>query len=60
MAIGSVEEVADRLGRWQEALGLRHVALFPDLPGLDRNQVDEQLALLASEVLPRIGVELSA
>jgi alkanesulfonate monooxygenase SsuD/methylene tetrahydromethanopterin reductase-like flavin-dependent oxidoreductase (luciferase family) len=60
MAIGSVEEVADRLGRWREALGLRHVALFPDLPGLGRSQVDEQLALLASEVLPRIGVELSA
>jgi alkanesulfonate monooxygenase SsuD/methylene tetrahydromethanopterin reductase-like flavin-dependent oxidoreductase (luciferase family) len=60
MAIGSVEEVADNLGRWMEALHLEHVALFPDLPGLTREQVDEQLHRLAAEVLPRIGVQLPA
>jgi alkanesulfonate monooxygenase SsuD/methylene tetrahydromethanopterin reductase-like flavin-dependent oxidoreductase (luciferase family) len=58
MAIGSVEEVADVLGRWAERLPVRHMAVFPDLPGLTRQQVDEQLHLLASEVFPRIGVHL--
>ncbi len=58
MAIGSVEEVADNLGQWMETLGLGHVALFADLPGLSREQVDEQLHRLAFEVLPRLGVEL--
>ncbi len=59
MAIGSVEEVADVIGRWTEALSLRHLALFPDLPGLSREQVDEQLHLMADEVLPRVGVGLA-
>lgn len=58
MAIGSVEEVADQLGRWRDLLHLEHLVLFPDLPGLSEEQGDEQLALLAEEVLPRIGVRL--
>ncbi len=58
MAIGSVEQVADLLGRLRDRLDLRHLLLFLDFPGLDRAQVDEQMDLLASEVLPRIGVNL--
>jgi alkanesulfonate monooxygenase SsuD/methylene tetrahydromethanopterin reductase-like flavin-dependent oxidoreductase (luciferase family) len=58
MAIGSVEEVADSLGQWRELLDLRHLVLFPELPGLSREQVDEQQHLIAEEVLPRIGVHL--
>ncbi len=57
MAIGSVEEVADQLGRWRDLLDLRHLVLFPDLPGLTEAQGDEQLAWLAEEVLPRVGVQ---
>lgn len=60
MAIGSVEEVTDLLGQWREALNLQHVALFVDLPGLTRQQVDQQLQLLATEVWPRLGVQLGA
>lgn len=60
MAIGSVEEVADQLGQWRDLLDLQHLVLFPDLPGLTEHQGDEQLALLAEEVLPRIGVRLPA
>lgn len=60
MAIGSVEQVADFLGRFADRLDLRHLLLFPDFPGLTREQIDEQMHLLAEEVLPRIGVELPA
>lgn len=60
MAIGSVEQVADHLGRYAERLDLQRLLLFPDFPGLSRAQIDEQLHLLADEVLPRIGVELPA
>ncbi|MCU4183181.1 LLM class flavin-dependent oxidoreductase [Acidiferrimicrobium sp. IK] len=60
MAIGSVEQVADTLGRWAELLDLRHLILFPDLPGLSREALDDQLHLLAEDVLPRIGVRLDA
>ncbi|MDQ2727409.1 MAG: LLM class flavin-dependent oxidoreductase [Actinomycetota bacterium] len=60
MAIGSVEEVADSLGRWRDLLDLGHLVVFPELPGLTRDQVDEQQHLLAEEVLPRIGVNLAA
>jgi alkanesulfonate monooxygenase SsuD/methylene tetrahydromethanopterin reductase-like flavin-dependent oxidoreductase (luciferase family) len=56
MAIGSVEEVADSLGRWRDLLDLQHFVAYPDLPGLTEEEIDEQLALLVEEVLPRIGV----
>ncbi len=58
MAIGSVEEVADQLGRWCDVLSLQHLVCFPDLPGLTREQMNEQLHLVAEDVLPRIGVRL--
>jgi alkanesulfonate monooxygenase SsuD/methylene tetrahydromethanopterin reductase-like flavin-dependent oxidoreductase (luciferase family) len=58
MAIGSIEEVADSIGRWTELLDLRHLILFPELPGLSRAQIDEQLHVMAEDVLPRAGVTL--
>jgi alkanesulfonate monooxygenase SsuD/methylene tetrahydromethanopterin reductase-like flavin-dependent oxidoreductase (luciferase family) len=59
MVIGSVEEAADLLGGLAERLSLRHLLLFPDFPGLSREEIDEQMELLAGEVLPRMGVRLS-
>ena len=58
MAIGSVEEVADVLGGYVELLGCEHLVLFFDMPGLSREQMDEQLEVTAAEVLPRLGVVL--
>jgi alkanesulfonate monooxygenase SsuD/methylene tetrahydromethanopterin reductase-like flavin-dependent oxidoreductase (luciferase family) len=60
MAIGSVEDVVDVLGEFRDKLDLRHVLLFPEFPGLTREEIDEQLVLLAEEVMPRLGVELAA
>ncbi|MHB8190565.1 MAG: LLM class flavin-dependent oxidoreductase [Ferrimicrobium sp.] len=59
MAIGSIEEVAEQLGRWRETLALEHLVCFPDLPGLTREQMNEQLHLIAEEVLPRVGIRLN-
>lgn len=59
MAIGSVEEVIDQLGRWVDLLDLKHLVLFPDFPGLAREQMEEQLNLLAAEVLPHFGFKRS-
>jgi alkanesulfonate monooxygenase SsuD/methylene tetrahydromethanopterin reductase-like flavin-dependent oxidoreductase (luciferase family) len=59
MAIGSVEDVVDVLGDFRDKLDLRHVLLFPEFPGLTRDEIDEQLVLLAEEVMPRLGVELA-
>ena len=58
MAIGSVDEVVDTLGTWRELLGLEHVCCFFDLPGLTREQLDDQLHLFADAVLPQLGVRL--
>jgi alkanesulfonate monooxygenase SsuD/methylene tetrahydromethanopterin reductase-like flavin-dependent oxidoreductase (luciferase family) len=58
MAIGSVEEVADILGRYRDEVGVEHFVLFFDMPGLTRAQMDHQLELTASEVLPRLGITL--
>lgn len=59
MAIGSIEQVADQLGRFADRLDIQQLLLFPDFPGLSREAIDEQMQLLAKEVLPRIGVDLS-
>jgi len=60
MAIGSVEDVVEVLGEFRDKLDLQHVLLFPEFPGLTREEIDEQLVLLAEEVMPRLGVELTA
>jgi alkanesulfonate monooxygenase SsuD/methylene tetrahydromethanopterin reductase-like flavin-dependent oxidoreductase (luciferase family) len=58
MAIGSVEQVADLLGRLKDRLDLQHLMVFPDFPGFTREQIDDQMHLLAEEVMPRIGIAL--
>ena len=45
-------------GCTRELLDLRHLCIFFDLPGLTRGQIDEQLELVADEVMPRLGVTL--
>jgi alkanesulfonate monooxygenase SsuD/methylene tetrahydromethanopterin reductase-like flavin-dependent oxidoreductase (luciferase family) len=54
MAIGTVEDVAEVIGRYREELDLEHLVIFPDFPGLTRAQMDEQLHLVAEEVMPRL------
>ena len=58
MAIGSVDEVAGTLADYRDLLGCEHFVLFFDMPGLTREQMDEQLELTATEVLPRLGIAL--
>ena len=58
MAIGSVDDVVAVLGEFRDTLDLQHVLLFPELPGLTADEIDEQLVLLAEEVMPRLGVQL--
>ncbi len=55
MAIGSVDDVVDTLGFYRDLLGLEHLCIFFDLPGLPREEIDEQLHLVAEEVIPRLG-----
>ncbi len=59
MAIGSIDDVVDTLGMYRDLLDLEHLVLFPDLPGLTREQLDEQLHLIAGEVMPRLGITLT-
>ena len=59
-SIGSVEEVADLMGRYRDEVGVEHFVLFFDMPGLTREQMDEQLEITANEVLPRLGVTLGS
>jgi alkanesulfonate monooxygenase SsuD/methylene tetrahydromethanopterin reductase-like flavin-dependent oxidoreductase (luciferase family) len=60
MAIGSVEEVADLMGRYRDEVGVEHFVLFFDMPGLTQEEMDNQLEMTATEVLPRIGVTLGS
>lgn len=55
MAIGSVEEVLEVLGRFAERLSLRHLVLFPELPGLAPEVIDEQIDRIAEELMPQLN-----
>ena len=55
MAIGSAEDVADTIGFYRDLVGLEHLCIFFDLPGLTQAEIDEQLHLVAEEVVPRLG-----
>jgi alkanesulfonate monooxygenase SsuD/methylene tetrahydromethanopterin reductase-like flavin-dependent oxidoreductase (luciferase family) len=57
-AIGSIDDVVDMLGMYRELLDLRHLCIFFDFPGLTRDEIDEQLHLVAEEVFPRLGEPL--
>lgn len=59
-AVGSVEDVVEVIGEIRDLLDLEHLVVFLDAPGLSREQMDEQLTLVATEVMPRLGVEVAS
>jgi alkanesulfonate monooxygenase SsuD/methylene tetrahydromethanopterin reductase-like flavin-dependent oxidoreductase (luciferase family) len=58
MAIGAPDDVAEVLAMYRERLGLEHLCCFFDLPGLSREEIDEQFHYMADEVMPRLGEPL--
>jgi hypothetical protein len=53
--VGSLDDVVDVIGDFKDLLDLRHLVVFLEFPGLTREQLDEQLHLVAEEVRPRLG-----
>jgi alkanesulfonate monooxygenase SsuD/methylene tetrahydromethanopterin reductase-like flavin-dependent oxidoreductase (luciferase family) len=53
--IGSVDDAVDAIGFWRDLLDLKHLCFFFDFPGLTRQEMDEQLHLVAEEVFPKLG-----
>jgi hypothetical protein len=58
MAIGAPDDVAEVIAMYRERLGLEHLCCFFDLPGLSREEIDEQFHYMADEVMPRLGEPL--
>jgi alkanesulfonate monooxygenase SsuD/methylene tetrahydromethanopterin reductase-like flavin-dependent oxidoreductase (luciferase family) len=50
--VGSGSEVAERLAWLQSELGIEHLTIFPQLPGMDRALVIDQLERFAQHVGP--------
>jgi alkanesulfonate monooxygenase SsuD/methylene tetrahydromethanopterin reductase-like flavin-dependent oxidoreductase (luciferase family) len=53
--IGSVDDAVDAIGFWRDLLDLKHLCFFFDFPGLTRVEIDEQMHLVAEEIIPRLG-----
>jgi hypothetical protein len=53
--VGSIDDAVDIIGYWRDLLDLKHICFFFDYPGLTRAEIDEQMHLMVSEVLPRLG-----
>ena len=58
-AIGSVDDVVDTIGFWRDLLDLKHLIIFFDFPGLTRQEMKDQLHMVAEEVMPRLGETMS-
>lgn len=54
-AIGSVDDVVDTIGFWRDLLDLKHLIIFFDLPGLTRQEMKDQMHMVAEEVMPKLG-----
>jgi alkanesulfonate monooxygenase SsuD/methylene tetrahydromethanopterin reductase-like flavin-dependent oxidoreductase (luciferase family) len=50
--VGSGREVAERLSTLQSELGIEYLTIFPQLPGMTRAVVIDQLERFASDVAP--------
>ncbi len=59
-AVGSPDEVAEEIAWWRDLLDLEHLIVFLEAPGLGRAEIDEQLHLVAEEVMPRVGAGVPA
>lgn len=53
--VGSVDDAVDMLGFWRDLLDLKHVCFFFEYPGLTRDEMIEQMHVVAEEVFPRLG-----
>ena len=53
--VGSVDDAVDAIGYWRDLLDLKHICFFFDYPGLTREEMNEQMHLVAEEVFPRLG-----
>jgi hypothetical protein len=58
MAIGSVDDVVDNIGYWRDLLDLKHLCIFFDFPGVTREEMNEQMHLVAEEVMPKLGEKM--
>lgn len=56
--VGSVDDIVDGIGFWRDLLDLKHLCIFFDFPGVTTGEMNEQLHLVAEEVLPRLGETL--
>jgi alkanesulfonate monooxygenase SsuD/methylene tetrahydromethanopterin reductase-like flavin-dependent oxidoreductase (luciferase family) len=59
-AVGSVEEVAETISIYKDALSLDHLCCFFEFPGLTTEQLDRQMTLFAEQVAPLIGAGMGA
>ncbi|MEP7047937.1 MAG: hypothetical protein ABI949_14705, partial [Ilumatobacteraceae bacterium] len=53
--VGSIDDAVDAIGYWRDLLDLKHICFFLDYPGLTREDMTEQMHLVAEEVFPRLG-----
>jgi len=53
--VGSIDDAVDAIGFWRDLLDLKHICFFFDLPGITREEMNEQMHLVVEEVFPRLG-----
>ena len=55
LMVGTPDDVAERIGLYQEGLNFGHYQLFPSIPHLTFEQAMKSLELFGAEVMPRFS-----
>ena len=53
LMVGTPDEVAERIEKYRDGIGLNHFQLFPSIPFLDFEQSMRSLELFGTDVMPR-------
>ena len=53
--VGTPDSVSDQIEMYREELGLEHMVLFHNIPGLSHKQVMKSLSMFSEKVLPRFA-----
>ena len=56
--VDSIENCAAAIAMYKERFGVEHFVFFLDLPGMERNQLDEQIHMLTEQILPMAGITI--
>ena len=55
--VGTAEYVAEKISKYQELIGLKHIMLLQQFPGIEYNKILKSMTLFSEQVMPKFGAD---